>query len=299
MSKAIFIRFCVSSIIFLGTESTFVFARSGPERATSAVALGTAGAGRAALITNEVNTLNPAQLVRIQGRSLGFTFRENEFSGTFADHDRENFFPASASYWQKREPLDPVYEIETKDMSLAFAKLLSKHLSLGVSFHRFSYIVRGDGAEARFDRDPVGKKRLRGTELEIFESQVDLAGLYVANEVFGFGLGLYNLIPNSDIPEEIRRHSYAGFGIHYLQNPMIRYRMDIVRGFQPDDKPLTLSLGTELFWNKWIAFRMGEEYLPETGSTDISVGIGFDGPVFGVSYALAKGMHWLDLTMPF
>lgn len=266
-------------------------------RGMSSASLATGGSGRGAIVPTEVNNLNAAQLVHLKGRTFGVTWREGEFLGTIADQDRENMFPAAASYWQKNEFLTRNLEMQTRDVSIAIAGFVRPRLSVGLSAHRFSYLLRGEGAGPNYGKSPR-QKGTESLEWELVEPQVDLSAMYIATPNLGLGLVFYNLLKSQELSETLRQKAAVGFGLNYLQNPLIRYRLDVISGFNVEEKPLTVSLGTELFWNQWLCLRLGEEYLPATGKADISAGIGFDGPVFGVSYAYAKEVHWLDLSLP-
>lgn len=252
----------------------------------SSVTSATAGSGRAAADVGEASFLNPATLVHQPNRQMLISQSKGELAIALSENSRENYFPGSLAYVQRKldSPLDPVMH----DMRLTLAEKFSEdsNLAFGFTAHYYQVVDKAD----RY-------KQTNGDWGFIYNPTID----------WGLALVEYDVLGGSaDMPEAYRLSAKTGVGANWLYHRTMRLRMDAVSAPNNNFSKMTGMLGFENYYNRWIVGRVGVQDDKFTGKQSASLGLGLDLPRFALNYAFfselprnANERHSIDLGIKF
>lgn len=237
----------------------------------------TGGTGRAAVQAGDALYLNAASLVHLRGRHFYSSVNDDEWMVSLSDNGNV-VIPAALGYFQQKVTALG-QEVKQQDLSLALADFVYGNLSMGVTGHYM-------------------QSKLDTTSYQ--QTNADIGLMWIATPSIGLAVVGYNVIgENKDIPEELRLKSSVGFGFNYVYQNFLRARLDATTDS-------VYGVGLESYLNKFSLIRLGYENYAEDDRKLWTVGLGFEGPIFGLSYAYRGNpdhssdyRHSVDLQIPF
>ncbi len=301
----------------------------------SATALGTGGAGRAAIVAADINFMNPSALVHSHGRHFFFRSAPQAMMTGISEGPGDIILPASLAYYQESRALasggqsasqtgggqfsgdiarGSILEdrAKVKDTSLAFADYIVPRLAIGVTIHHHSILWPDT-----FDFSAHDQNYSR--------NYTDLGFLFNPGPNLGLGLvftnffgaenynpkELFDLAGNRQLltTESLNENTIQkqiGFGFNYIVMNMFRVRADLLSGPNMSTAKTSLMAGFEDFLNQWMIWRLGYQYDGIKDRSLGAIGLGFEGPKFGINYGYQQDMnvtgdskHSIDLQLPF
>jgi hypothetical protein len=270
----LFAQVSSASTLFTGTESQ---------------AMG--GTGRAAIEANEVGLLNPASFLFVSGYNLAVANRDfsNSDGGStrnvllhLSESQTDSMFPLAVTYLKTRD-LNSTTNTEREDFHFTTGQMLLKNLALGIDVGKYGYQPKNQPKDSEWD--------------------VKLGFLYVPVDNWGFGLVFTNLL--------VTDYDFLKRGVEFGANYLFKdfFRMDLDLTYQLQDNPNhdgVVMLGMEHTFIKQIALRMGFRWDDPIGENYWTLGLGWNAPRIGFSYAYEKNVaktnedgHSFDLKIYF
>lgn len=253
---------------------------------SSAVAMATAGAGRAAIVPNEAASLNPATLAHLRGRDLHSAYFGDEWSVGLSENSYDTVIPAAFKFNRRKWKSGSKEYIES-DLRLAMGQFLAERWAFGVTAHQRDF--------------QLGEASWKGIN-------VDVGTMLVFNRRFSTALVFYDLFsPRADdLPSELRPSARTGIGATLLLSELVRLRVDHLTGPEHTWTRGTTMLGYESFISQWLVVRMGLQSNREREIELATAGFGLELPRFRLNYAYQTGIttgledvHSVDLGIPF
>lgn len=254
-----------------------------------AISASAGGTGRAAVESGTAGFINPAMLVHQRGRQFYTALTQDNLALSFTENTDDSPIPSSLGYWQKTTEIvkgstSTPYKLQ--DLRLSLAEFVKGGLSVGITGHYYQV---------------QGPLKVPG------QGNLDIGFGFTPAPNIGLALVVYDLgSVNSEIPEEFRIASSVGVGFQHIFRDTFRTRVDIVSGPDQNFGKSTAMLGFESYLNQWVIFRGGTQSNHYLGQDLLSLGIGFDLPLFRANYAYQfvatdskDQRHSVDLSIPF
>lgn len=289
-AREIFVLICLISVTQFSSHAYAQYL-SGP------VSQALGGSGLAANDEAEQFLLNPAALVHSKDAAIGYFYsdgyrdkneHDNFYGVTLSDNSEDVLVAGGAAFFKRRRTFDNFSTLDELKGQFSFAKVLYKHISVGLSVDYLQSDADGDKKYKQWD----------GT----------IGILYNPNPDLAFAAIFRNLAPtDKDIPAPIRNVDEIGLGVHYILLGNFRGRLDVLQPQQLNpEKDYIVRGGLESLLDAYMAVRLGFENNGVTDRHSLSAGIGMVGPRLKIDYSYVKntdynggGMHSVDFRLPF
>lgn len=307
MYKILFITLVLSLL-----NSQILLAQS----SVGAISSGMAGGGRSSVDVGESYLLNPASVAHLQGAAITFGTntsksipQEEILSATITERQKgtnygwhltlnengmdspiaSSIILSQSKFYTEANPSQASFQWD--DAWLVLGNFVYQQMSVGMAYHYHGTLT------------PLEKYQ---------EHRVNLGFLWTPFERLGVGLSLQNLgAPSPKVPESMSLGSSAGLGLLYFHDSFLKLRLDMVRKLHPL-QALSYSegsFGMENAMTPWLLFRVGfgqQRADDGTNTQKWTMGLGFDGPRFGIHYGFQQYRlaqngteHSVDFTLPF
>lgn len=247
-------------------------------RSYSAASLSLAHSGRASVHAGDIQFMNPASLVHLNGRYLSYSnTSNNDQIFTFSDNTKESALPGAISYFTSSKNIS-THKVESTVVSVTLAEFIVEQITFGITGHQIKLSL---------DNTPY---QLNG---------LDAGVLYTPFNNVGLGFVCYMVLGGLDnLPTWAKPSQECAIALNYLQNRLQRYQVDILGD--------TLQLGAENYFNEFLPVRVGYEYDNFNKISRLSAGLGFEGPRFSIIYGYIGNtenstdyLHKVDLIITF
>lgn len=250
-----------------------------------AVSTATGGSGRGTTEPVDSVLLNPAVVAQLSTKFFSANYTPNQWGITISDNGSEALFPAALSFVKS-----DVNSFKTQQLSLALSYSIKKVFAIGLSVSMLEYDLGNVAFEQKY-RQTLG----------------DVGVIYAPSPVFGIGLVANKIFSTAtEINEGLQKQKTFGLGAQYTYKEFVRFRFDIESAPENKTDRLVYMGGMETFMNDWIIVRLGYQNNNVLSKNYSSLGLGFNGPQFGLHYAYISNVvdksedkHSIDLGIPF